>query len=155
MGFTEGVRQVARAGTTGLPHRVKAAAGVTAAAAVLTGAPAVIAAPAATAATAADPSSQFDVRYGATYGVGTIRWHQRSVDVDYSLKASYCRRLYAFAHDANGNERSRRSTSLHCNDVSSDTWNLPVDIPGGPHYVIICLADETDHYVSCEQYDRP
>lgn len=156
--FIAGIRWIVRTGTTGVPRRVKAAAAVAAAAVALTGAPAVIAAPVATAAPvaiAADPSSQFDVRYGATYGVGTIRWHQRSVDVDYSFKAGYCRRLYAFAHDANGNERARRSTSLHCDDVSSDTWNLPVDIVGGPRYVVICIADDDDKYVVCEQYNRP
>ncbi|GLY38825.1 hypothetical protein Amsp01_048490 [Amycolatopsis sp. NBRC 101858] len=95
------------------------------------------------------------MRYGASYGVRTIRWHQRSADVDYSLKASNCRRLYVFVYDANGTDHSRRSTSLHCNDVSSSTWNLTADLPGGPHYVVICLADELDHYVSCEQYNRP
>ncbi|MFS8104433.1 hypothetical protein LFM09_45735 [Lentzea alba] len=103
----------------------------------------------------ADPSTKFEVVYGATIGSGTIRWHQRSVDVDYTLKASYCRRLYAFAYDRQGFERSKRSTSLHCNDISSDTWNLPVDLAGGPGWVHICIANEADQYVKCEEYKVP
>ncbi|HUQ59439.1 hypothetical protein [Lentzea sp.] len=103
----------------------------------------------------ADPSTPFEVVYGATIGSGTIRWHQRSVDVDYTLKASYCRRLYAFAYDRTGFERSKRSTSLHCNDISSDSWNLPVDVAGGPGWVHICLADQDDHFVVCNEYKVP
>lgn len=110
---------------------------------------------AAPASVTADPSTPFDVIYGATIGSGTIRWHQRSVDVDYTLKASYCRRLYAFAYDRQGFERSKRSTSLHCNDVSSGSWNLPVDLAGGPGWVHICLANELDQYVVCEEYKVP
>jgi hypothetical protein len=103
----------------------------------------------------ADPSTSFEAVYGATIGSGTIRWHQRSVSVDYTLKASYCRRLYAFAYDRTGFERSKRSTSLHCDDTSSGTWTLPVDVAGGPGWVHICLADELDHFVVCTEYKVP
>ena len=102
-----------------------------------------------------DPSTAFRVAYGATVGTGTIRWHQRSVDVDYTFKANYCRRLYAFAYDRQGFERSKRSTSLHCDDTSSGSWNLPVDVQGGPGWVHLCIADDNDHYVVCEEYKVP
>ncbi|MEU0881594.1 hypothetical protein ABZ345_23520 [Lentzea sp. NPDC005914] len=110
---------------------------------------------AAPASVTADPSTPFRVAYGATVGSGTIRWHQRSVDVDYTFKANYCRRLYAFAYDRQGFERSRRSTSLHCDDTSSDTWNLPVNLQGGPGWVHICIANDDDLYVVCDEYKVP
>ncbi|MEV7098792.1 hypothetical protein AB0M80_38765 [Amycolatopsis sp. NPDC051045] len=125
------------------------------AATVLGGAPIATAAPATT---TADPSSSIDpiLRYGATYALGTLRWHQRSVDVDYSFKASNCRRLYAYGYDANGKEWPGRSTSLHCNDVSTDTMNVPVDIAGGAVAVVLCFRDETDkHDLVCEGYAHP
>jgi len=143
---------------TGEPvRRAKAYATVTAvvAATVLAGAPVATATPPTT---TADPSSPIDpiLRYGATYALGKLRWHQRSVDVDYSFKASNCRRLYAWAYDANGNEWPPRSTSLHCNDVSTDTMNVPVDIAGGPRYVVLCFRDENDTYdLVCEGYAHP
>lgn len=126
----------------------------------LVGAPVATAAPATAApvTATADPSSPIDpiLRYGATYALGTLRWHQRSVDVDYSFKASYCRRLYAYAYDANWKRWPARSTSLHCNDVSTDTINVPVDIPGGPIYVDLCFKDETDTaHLACEGYVHP
>ncbi|RSD10301.1 hypothetical protein [Amycolatopsis eburnea] len=127
-------------------------------AAVVAGA-ALVGAPVATAAPAtlsADPSNPIDpiLRYGATYALGTLRWHQRSVDVDYSFKASNCRRLYAY--DANWRRWPPRSTSLHCNDVTTDTINVPVDIAGGPIYVELCFKDETDTaHLAREGYAHP
>lgn len=117
---------------------------------------AVLIAPAsATASVAADPSAPWDLVYGATQASGTVRWHQRSVDIDYTLKASYCRRLYVTPYDANYTEYPSRSTSLHCNDTTSGTLNLSVDIAGGPAHVIVCLQDGEDDWLVCEQYDRP
>jgi hypothetical protein len=109
----------------------------------------------ASASVAADPSEPWDLVYGASKAFGTVRWHQRSVDIDYTLKASYCRRLYVTPYDANYKEYKSRSTSLHCNDTTSDTLNLVVDVAGGPAHVIACLQDEKDNWLTCEQYDRP
>jgi hypothetical protein len=136
---------------------VKAAAAVTAvvAATVLAGAPIATAAPATT---TADPSSSIDpiLRYGATYALGKLRWHQRSVDVDYSFKASNCRRLYAWGYDASDKEWPPTSTSLHCNDVTTATINVVVDIAGGPRAVVLCFRDENDdHDLVCEGYAHP
>ncbi|MFF1615544.1 hypothetical protein ACFVYA_48100 [Amycolatopsis sp. NPDC058278] len=138
--------------------RVKAAAAVTAVvgATVLAGAPIATAAPATT---TGDPSSSIDpvLRYGATYAAGMLRWHQRSVDVDYLFKASNCRRLYVYAYDADWKRWPARSTSLHCNDVTSSTINVPVDIAGGPRWVDLCFRDETDseQQLACEGYPHP
>ena len=109
----------------------------------------------ASASVAADPSEPWDLVYGATQASGTVRWHQRSVDVDYTMKASYCRRLYVTPYDANYTEYPSRSTKLHCNNITSDTLNLTVDVAGGPAHVIACLQDENDKWLVCEQYDRP
>ncbi|MFD9733351.1 hypothetical protein [Umezawaea sp. NPDC059074] len=104
---------------------------------------------------AADPSTSWDLVYGATKASGTIRWHQRSADVDYTLKASYCRRLWATPYDANYKEYPSRSTGLRCDDTSSNTLNLVVNIPGGPAHVTLCLQNEDGNRLVCEQYDRP
>ncbi|MCR3751162.1 hypothetical protein [Lentzea californiensis] len=103
----------------------------------------------------ADPSEPWDLVYGATKAFGTVRWHARSVDVDFTLKASYCRRLYVTPYDANYKEYPSRSTSLHCDTTKTGTLNLVVDIPGGPAHVIACLQDGADDWLTCEQYDRP
>jgi len=105
----------------------------------------------------ADPSTPFELIYGATKASGTIRWHQRSADIDFTLKASYCRRFSAFVYDANGKEypAGGRSTSLHCDATKSDSWNIPVNVPGGPSYAHLCLQDENDRYLVCTRYDRP
>lgn len=90
----------------------------------------------------ADPTTKFRLEYGASYAVGTLRWHQRSVDVDYSIKASYCRQLQAFGFDQNGNGRGYRESPVVCNSTDSDTRNVPVDVPGGAKIIRLDLVDE-------------
>jgi hypothetical protein len=93
-------------------------------------------------ANAADPTTKFRLEYGASYAVGTLRWHQRSVDVDYSIKASYCRQLQAFGFDQSGNKRGYRESLVVCNSTDSDTRNVPVDVPGGAKIIRLDLVDE-------------
>ena len=59
--------------------------------------------------------------------------------------------------DANWKRWPARSTSLHCNDVTSSTINVPVDIAGGPRWVDLCFRDETDseQQLACEGYPHP
>lgn len=98
---------------------------------------------AAPSASAADPTTKFRLEYGASYAFGTLRWHQRSVDVDYSIKAHYCRQLKAFGFDTNGIERGHRESPLVCNFTDSGTRNVPVDVPGGAKIVRLDFVDET------------
>lgn len=93
-------------------------------------------------ANAADPTTRFRLEYGASYALGTLRWHQRSVDVDYSIKASYCRELRAFGFDSTGNQRGRKDSPLVCNLTYPDTMNVPVDSPGGAKIIRLDLVDE-------------
>ena len=116
-------------------HRTKVAAIVAATLATL-----VWAAPSAN---AADPRTQFGkLEYGASYAVGYLRWHARSVDVDYSLKASYCRRLVVDGYDANGQWWGTAFSPLRCNTTYTDTMNVPTNTPGGAAYVRTRLVDE-------------
>ncbi|MGI5499276.1 hypothetical protein [Lentzea sp. CA-135723] len=97
---------------------------------------------AAPAAHAADPSTKFRLDYGASYAVGTLRWHARSVDVDFSIKAGYCRELRPFAFDNSGREHRPPWWPGACNKVYSDTVNVPVDVVGGAFRVRLDLTDE-------------
>jgi hypothetical protein len=38
--------------------------------------------------------------------------------------------------------------------IRTGTTGVPRRV-GGPRYVVICIADEDDKYVVCEQYNRP
>ncbi|MFD8497850.1 hypothetical protein [Amycolatopsis sp. NPDC059657] len=116
-------------------HRGKVAAAI-AAAAVAT---LVSAAPSAV---AADPSTQFGpLRYGASYALGHIRWHLRSVDVDYSIKAYGCRTLWAFGYDRSGLPQGAASATV-CDRTYTGTMNVPVDVPGGASRVLLQFDDE-------------
>ncbi|RDI31636.1 hypothetical protein [Lentzea flaviverrucosa] len=92
---------------------------------------------------AADPSTKFRLEYGASYAYGTLRWHQRSVDVDVTLHASYCRQLKAYPFDRNGVGHQPGWTPRVCNGTISGTISLPVNVPGGAAIVRLDLVDET------------
>lgn len=92
---------------------------------------------------AADPTTKFRLEYGASYAVGTLRWHQRSVDVDYSIKAHYCRKLEAFGFDKDGIQRGYRESDLICDSTDSATRNLSANVPGGAKIVRLDFVDET------------
>lgn len=116
-------------------HRTKVAAIVAATLATL-----VWAAPSAN---AADPRTQFGkLEYGASYAVGYLRWHARSVDVDYSIKASYCRRLVVESYDAGGYRWGIEASPLVCNMTYTNTMNVPANTPGGAAYVRTRFVDE-------------
>jgi hypothetical protein len=91
---------------------------------------------------AADPSTKFRLEYGASYAYGTLWWHQRSVDVDVTLHASYCRQLKAYPFDRNGVGHTPGETPGVCNGTVSGTINLPVNVPGGAAIVRLDLVDE-------------
>ncbi len=133
-----------------LKHRAKIAAAVTAAAVatVISAAPSAL---------AADPSSTFKVEYGASYALGHLRWHQRSVDVDYSIKAYGCRQLVAFGYDANGTKRGSNYSPVVCNlpDAYTSTMNVPVDVPGGAAYVRLYFVDEYNATLDMKKYLHP
>ncbi len=93
-------------------------------------------------ANAADPTTKFRLAYGASYAVGTLRWHQRSVDVDYSIKASYCRQLQAFGFDQDGVGWGHPKSPVVCNATDSGTRNVLVDVPGGAKIIRLDLVDE-------------
>jgi hypothetical protein len=149
-----GVRHPDRAGSAVPSTRVKAAAAVTAAVAatVLAGAPIATAAPAAP---AADPSSEFHLEYGASYALGHVRWHQRSVDVDYSIKAYGCRQLVAYGYDANGAKRGSAYSAWVCDTTYTDTMNVPVDVAGGPAFVRFYFVDENNTTLDTKKYLHP
>lgn len=92
---------------------------------------------------AADPRTKFEqLKYGATYALGYIRWHARSVDVDYSIKAYGCRQLVAHAYDSKGVYRGGNASALVCNTTYTDTFNVRADVPGGAAYVKTFFTDE-------------
>ncbi|WIX92459.1 hypothetical protein [Amycolatopsis sp. DG1A-15b] len=98
---------------------------------------------AAPAAVAADPRTQFGpLRYGASYALGYLRWHARSVDVDYSIKAYGCRTLWAFGYDANGNLHYPPAQATVCDTTDTETMNVPVDVPGGASRVLLQFDDD-------------
>jgi hypothetical protein len=129
-------------------HRAKVAAAV-AAAAVAT---VVSAAPSAL---AADPSTEFKLEYGASYALGHVRWHLRSVDVDYSIKAYGCRQLVAFGYDADGTKRGSAYSPVVCNFTYTSTMNVPVNVPGGAAYVRFYFVDENNTTLDTKKYLRP
>jgi hypothetical protein len=131
-------------------HRAKVAAAVAAAAVatVVSTAPSAL---------AADASTEYHLEYGASYALGHLRWHQRSVDVDYSIKAYGCRQLVAFGYDANGTKRGSNYSPLVCNlpDAYTNTMNVPVDVPGGPSFVRLYFVDEYNTTLDMKKYLHP
>jgi len=98
---------------------------------------------AAPAAVAADPRTQFGpLRYGASYALGYLRWHARSVDVDYSIKAYGCRTLWAFGYDGNGYLHYPPAHATVCDTTDTETMNVPVDVPGGASRILLQFDDD-------------
>ncbi|MFI6094946.1 hypothetical protein ACIA8G_05295 [Lentzea sp. NPDC051213] len=111
---------------------------------------------AAPSANAADPRTQFTkLEYGASYAVGYLRWHARSVDVDYSLKASYCRRLVVDAYNANSQFLGTGKSPLFCNYTDTKTVNVPSNQVGGAAYVRTYLLDENNIILDQDIEFRP
>ncbi|MET9634474.1 hypothetical protein ABZX92_44170 [Lentzea sp. NPDC006480] len=99
---------------------------------------------AAPAAQAADPRSPFPIlTYGQSYAVGWIRWHARSVDVDYNIKAHQCLLLQATTYNARGDYMSTNNSWWVCND-KSDTFNVWANAPGGAASVYITIFIDDD-----------
>ncbi|MFD8497849.1 hypothetical protein [Amycolatopsis sp. NPDC059657] len=95
---------------------------------------------AAPSAVAADPTLPFEIIKGTAHLQGTVRWHQRSVDVDYVLKTSSCLRVSITAYTASGVPGGTSTTSPLCNGTFSGTVN--VSAPGTPVSVRVCLSDD-------------
>ncbi|MDT7784128.1 MAG: hypothetical protein QOF58_2547 [Pseudonocardiales bacterium] len=98
---------------------------------------ATLAALAAPPAQAADPRTQFEkLSYGASYAVGYIRWHARSIDVDYSIKAHGCRLLQATTYNTGGEPLRTNESGWVCDTTDTDTRNVGADVPGGAASVV-------------------
>jgi hypothetical protein len=114
---------------------------VAAAAAVLTLVVAPIVAAAAPASAAAYPTTNFLIKDGAGgYFSGTVTWYNRSVGVVGAFNADECERVYASSL-VNTTRLDARSTSLHCNTVTSENIPLSADVPGGANRVYIDIRD--------------
>ncbi|MFJ8437229.1 hypothetical protein ACIQ9P_38650 [Kitasatospora sp. NPDC094019] len=114
-----------------------------------------VAAPAATA--AAYPTTPVHVADGAgSYITGTLTWYNRSVGFTGTLKSVGCRRAWYSVFDGYANPLGPRSSSTHCNTVTSVPATLPADVVGGGSYVGVCLDDANGKPVtSCGVYPRP
>ncbi|MFI5797823.1 hypothetical protein [Streptomyces sp. NPDC051677] len=117
-------------------------------------APAVAATPATAAAYAPTPVYVSD---GAgSYISGTLTWYNRSVVFTGTLKSVGCRRAWYSVFDGYANPLGARSSSTHCNTVTSVPATLPADVVGGGSYVGVCLDDANGKPVtSCGVYFRP
>ncbi|MGW6870437.1 hypothetical protein ACWGHI_39910 [Streptomyces sp. NPDC054912] len=129
-----------------------AAAGL-AVSAALTG-PAVAATPAPASAYATTPVHVAD---GAgSYIKGTLTWYNRSATFTGTMKSVGCRRAWYSVFDAYANPLGPRSSSTHCNTVTSVPATLPANVVGGGSYVGVCLDDARGKPVtSCGVYPRP
>ncbi|MEV6443062.1 hypothetical protein [Amycolatopsis sp. NPDC051716] len=115
---------------------------VAAAAAALTFAAAPTVAGAAPAGAADYPVSYFLVKDGTGgYFSGRVTWYNRSVGIVGSLNSSGCERALARSI-VNLKELDARSTSLRCNTVTSVSFSLSADVPGGADRVYVDLTDE-------------
>ncbi|SFF75475.1 hypothetical protein SAMN05216251_12771 [Actinacidiphila alni] len=103
----------------------------------------VLAAPPASAASAA-----VDLRYTASYYVGTASWSNRSVTIDASsFKATGCRRVYAAAW-AGSTRLDFRSTSTWCNRSGPADFHLTADVVGGSDNIWVYMTDtDPDHHL--------
>ncbi|MFF1442022.1 hypothetical protein [Streptomyces sp. NPDC058295] len=117
-------------------------------------APAVAAAPATA---AAYPTTPVYVSDGAGSSIsGTLTWYNRSVAFTGTLKSVGCRRAWYSVFDGYANPLGARSSSTHCNTVTSVPATLPANVVGGGSYVGVCLDDANGKPVtSCGVYPRP
>jgi hypothetical protein len=129
-----------------------AAAGLAASAALT--APAVAATPAVA---AADPTTPVYVSDGAgSYIKGTLTWYNRSAVFTGTLKSVGCRRAWYSVFDGYANSLGARSSSTHCNTVTSVPATLPANVVGGGAYAGVCLDDANAKPItSCGVYPRP
>ncbi|MCX5098313.1 hypothetical protein OG887_01840 [Streptomyces sp. NBC_00053] len=106
---------------------------------------------------AAYPTTSVKVSDGAgSYISGTLTWYNRSVDFTGTLKSVGCRRAWYSVFDGYANPLGARSSSTHCNTVTSVPATLPADVVGGGTYVGVCLDDANGKPVtSCGVYFRP
>jgi hypothetical protein len=116
-------------------------------------APAVAATPAAA---TTYPTSSVYVSDGAgSYIKGTLTWYNRSVDFTGTLKSVGCHRAWYSVFDGYANSLGARSSSTHCDSVTSVPATLPADVVGGGAYVGVCLDDASGNPVtSCGVYFR-
>ncbi|MEU9994990.1 hypothetical protein ACGFYP_30905 [Streptomyces sp. NPDC048370] len=113
---------------------------------------------AATPATAAAyPTTKVYVSDGAGSSIsGTLTWYNRSVDFKGTLKSVGCRRAWYSVFDGYANPLGPRSSSTHCNTVTSVPATLPANVVGGGSYVGVCLDDAAGKPITaCGVYDRP
>ncbi|MFF3203689.1 MULTISPECIES: hypothetical protein [unclassified Streptomyces] len=112
---------------------------------------------AAPATAAAYPTTPVYVADGAgSYISGTLTWYNRSVAFTGTLKSVGCRRAWYSVFDAYANPLGPRSSSTHCNTVTSVPATLPADVVGGGSYAGVCLDDANGKPVtSCGVYPRP
>ena len=115
-------------------------------------APAVAAAPATASAT-----TPVYVSDGAgSYIKGTLTWYNRSAVFTGTLTSVGCHRVWYSVFDGYANPLGARSSSTHCNSVTSVPATLPADVVGGGAYAGVCLNDANGKPVtSCGVYPRP
>ncbi|GHE92621.1 hypothetical protein GCM10014715_56330 [Streptomyces spiralis] len=106
---------------------------------------------------AAYPTSRVYVSDSAgSYISGTLTWYNRSVDFTGTMKSVGCRRAWYSVFDGYANSLGARSSSTHCDTVTSVPATLPADVVGGGSYVGVCLDDANGKPVtSCGVYPRP
>ncbi|MBO1332736.1 hypothetical protein [Streptomyces sp. VRA16 Mangrove soil] len=114
-----------------------------------------VAAPEATA--AALPPTAVYVSDGAGSSIkGTLTWYNRSAVFTGTLKSVGCRRVWYSVFDGYANPLGARSSSTHCNTVTSVPATLPADVVGGGSYAGVCLDDANGKPItSCGVYPRP
>ncbi|MCX5384628.1 hypothetical protein [Streptomyces sp. NBC_00083] len=116
-----------------------------------------LAAPSAAAAPAAVPTSAVYVTDGAGSSIkGTLHWYNRSATFTGTLTSKGCRRAWYSVFDGYANPLGARSSSTHCNTVTSVPATLPADVVGGGSYAGVCLDDAKGKPItSCGVYPRP
>ncbi|MFF3017328.1 hypothetical protein [Streptomyces sp. NPDC057939] len=117
-------------------------------------APAVAAVP--TAATAYPTTPVYVADGAGSYIKGTLTWYNRSATFTGTLKSVGCRRAWYSVFDGYANPLGARSSSTHCNTMTSVPATLPANVVGGGSYVGVCLDDAKGKPVtSCGVYPRP
>ncbi|MFG3284458.1 hypothetical protein [Streptomyces sp. NPDC048111] len=116
-----------------------------------------LAAPSAAAAGAAVPTTAVYVTDGAGSSIkGTLRWSNRAATFTGTLTSKGCRRVWYSVFDGYANPLGARSSSTHCNTVTSVPATLPANVVGGGSYAGVCLDDAKGKPItSCGVYPRP
>ncbi len=132
----------------------RTALALSAAAGLAVSAPAVAATPAAA---ATYPTSKVYVTDGAGSVIaGTLTWYNRSAAFTGTLTSVGCKRVWYSVFDAYANPLGARSSSTHCDTVTSVPATLPADVVGGGSYAGVCLDDAAGKPItSCGVYPRP